>query len=328
MKYRRFGRTDLTVSEIGFGCARLGGVFGALTKDDMLRTLRTAFEQGITFYDTADMYCQGESEALLGQAFGANRQQVIIATKAGYCLPGRRRLASRLKPLLRPVVRRLGLKREQLPVGVRGTLAQDFSADYLLRAVEGSLRRLRTDYVDLFQLHSPPTAVLAEGAFLEPLEKLKAQGKIRHYGVSCETVEDARLCLQHAGIAGLQIRLSLLDQRPLDGLVQRCAEQGVGLIARECFGGGLLAKVEAPPSDSVTAETEEQAVTRRKVTAYQRLAESQGRSLPEMAVQFVLSQAPITVTLLGMRTDDHLAANLRYLAASPLSCAELQALRE
>ncbi len=327
MNYRPFGATDLTVSAGGFGCARLGGVFGASTKDDMLRTLRTALEQGITFFDTADMYCQGESEALLGQAFRPNRQQVIIATKAGYCLPGQGRLASRLKPLLRPVVRRLGLKREQLPSGVRGTLAQNFSPTYLLKAVEGSMRRLRTDYVDLFQLHSPPAAVLADGAFLAPLEKLKTQGKIRNYGVSCETVEDAWLCLRYPGISGLQIRLSLLDQRPLDGLVQQCVQQGIGLIARECFGGGLLAKAEASPNDGVPPETEAQATVRRRVAGYKRLAESQGRSLPELALQLVLKQEPITVTLLGMRTDDHLTGNLRYFAAAPLAPAELQALR-
>jgi aryl-alcohol dehydrogenase-like predicted oxidoreductase len=327
MNYRRFGTTDLKVSELGFGCARLGGVFGASTKDDMLRMLRSAHEQGITFFDTADMYCQGESEALLGQAFRANRQQVVIATKAGYCLPGQRRLASRLKPLLRPLVRQLGLKREQLPSGVRGTLTQDFSPDYLLKAVESSLRRLRTDYVDLFQLHSPPAAALADGAFLEPLEKLKTQGKIRNYGVSCETVEDGRLCLRYPSISGLQIRLSLLDQRPLDGLVQQGVEQRIGLIARECFGGGLLAKAEAPPNDGMLAESDEQTTVRRRVAGYKRLAESQGRSLPELALQFVLKQEPITVTLLGMRTDDHLTANMRYFAAAPLAQEELQALR-
>jgi aryl-alcohol dehydrogenase-like predicted oxidoreductase len=327
MNYRRFGTTELTVSEVGFGCARLGGVFGTLTKDDMLRTLRTAYERGITFYDTADMYCQGESEALLGQAFRANRQQVIIASKGGYCLPGQRRLAARLKPLLRPIVRRVGLQRAQLPAGLRGTLAQDFSPAYLLKAAEGSLRRLRTDYLDLYQLHSPSSAVLEDGSFLAPLEQLKAQGKIRYYGVSCESVEDARLCLRYAGISGLQIRLSVLDQRPLDGLVQQCVEQRVGLIARECFGGGLLAQPEAGPHEGIPRETDEQAAIRRRMAAYQRLADRQGRSLPELALQFVLSQEPITVTLLGMRTDEHLAANLRYLAAPALSPAELKELQ-
>jgi aryl-alcohol dehydrogenase-like predicted oxidoreductase len=327
MNYRRLGATDLTVSEVGFGCARLGGVFGTMTRDDMLRTLRAAFEQGITFYDTADMYCQGESEALLGQAFQTNRHQVIIATKAGYCLPGQRRLAARLKPLLRPIVRRVGLKRAQLPAGLRGTLAQDFSPDYLVKAVEASLRRLRTDYLDLFQLHSPPATVLEDGAFLAPLEKLKTQGKIRNVGVSCESVEDAQLCLQHPDVAALQIRLSLLDQRPLEGLVQQCAKQRVGLIARECFGGGLLAKSNGTPDEGPSLETGEQAATRRHMSVYQRLADRQGRSLPELALQFVLSQESITVALLGMRTDEHLAANLRYLAAPALSPVELQGLR-
>src|SRR5687767_14699906 len=111
MRYRRFGATDLMVSEAGFGCARLGGVFQGASKNDLLHTLRLAFEGGINFYDTADMYAQGESEALLGEAFHGRRTAVVIASKVGYTLPSQRRLVSRIKPLLRPVVRLLRLRR-------------------------------------------------------------------------------------------------------------------------------------------------------------------------------------------------------------------------
>jgi aryl-alcohol dehydrogenase-like predicted oxidoreductase len=166
MNYRSFGATKLTVSEVGFGCARLGGIFQDSTKADMLRTLHLAFDRGITFYDTADMYSQGESEILLGKAFHGRRDKVVIASKAGYCLPARRKMVARIKPLVRPIIQRAGLKRQHLPSGLRGALSQDFSAGYLLKAVDQSLKRLRTDYLDLYQLHSPPTSVLESGAFL------------------------------------------------------------------------------------------------------------------------------------------------------------------
>src|SRR5260221_14628991 len=117
----------------------------------------------MNFFDTADMYSQGESEMLLGRAFRRQRPQVIIASKAGYCLPAQRRVIARLKPFVRPLIKLLGIKRHRLPVAVRGSLAQDFSPTYLRRAVEGSLRRLRTDYLDLLQLHSPPADVVARG---------------------------------------------------------------------------------------------------------------------------------------------------------------------
>jgi len=327
MRYRNFGATGLVVSEIGFGCARLGGVFGGVAKDDMLNTLRSAFDHGITFFDTADMYTQGESEALLGEAFRGDREKVIIASKAGYCLPARRRAVARIKPLVRPVVQRLGIKRQHLPSTVRGSLSQDFSSPYLTAAVERSLKRLRTDYLDLYQLHSPPTAVLEKGDFIEPLEKLKRQGKIRFYGVSCETVEDGLLCLRYPGIASLQVRLNLFEQDAREELLSRAAARGVAAIARECFAGGLLASPLAKLAlEEFVSDAAERQKREREFLAYQRIASIQGRSLPQAALQFVLSIREVSVCLLGMRTGSHLSSNLQHLAAPSLSPEEERAL--
>lgn len=321
MRYKDFGRTDLKVSEIGFGTARLGGVFAqGNAKQEALAALRQAYEQGITFFDTADMYSQGESESLLGLAFRQQRDQVVIASKGGYCLPTKRRFVNRIKPFIRPLIRALGLKRENLPASVTGTISQDFSADYLIQAVENSLRRLKTDYIDLYQLHSPPAQVVASGEFLEPLEKLKRQGKIRYYGAALDTVDDALLCLQYPEISSLQFPFGLLDQAALDSLVVRATAQEVGLIARGAFGGGLL-------KPGLT-EAELQALTPKwpKIVAFQELAVANGRSLLEMALQFSLSIEPITVTLLGMRHPTHLQSNLQFWTASPLSTNEKQQL--
>src|SRR5271155_552184 len=183
MKFNEFGRTGMSVSEIGFGGSRIGGFFADKHGGKQaLNVLRTALDCGITFYDTADMYAQGESESLIGTAFRGRREQVIIATKGGYRLPAQRNLMKRIKPLVRPIVHALGLKRAKLPAGISGSLSQDFSPHYLTKALESSLKRLQTDYVDLYQLHSPGAPFLQSNAFgeaLQTLEKLRVQGKLR-----------------------------------------------------------------------------------------------------------------------------------------------------
>lgn len=327
MRYKRFGATDLTVSEIGFGCARLGGIFQSSTRADMVRTLHHAFDQGITFYDTADMYCQGESEKLLGEAFRGRRDKVIIASKVGYCLPTQRRVAARIKPLLRPVIQRLGLKRHYLPSGIRGSLSQDFSPGYITKAAEQSLKRLRTDYLDLYQLHSPPASTLESGEWLSALEKLKGQGKIRYYGVSCETTQDALRCLRYAGVSSLQVRLNLLDQSALDEVVPRAAAQGIAIIARECLAGNLLARpIDALNLEEMIPDEVERATRHSQIMSYHQIAEEHARSLTEMALQFLLNLDGISTTLLGMRTDAHLTSNMQHLAAPRLVEEERRAL--
>src|SRR5271163_4959782 len=140
MKYNEFGKTGMRVSEIGFGGSRIGGVFADRhSSKDALNVLRKALDFGITFYDTADMYAQGESESLIGTAFRGRREQVILATKGGYCLPAQRNIMKRIKPLVRPIVQAMGLKRAKLPSGMSGTLSQDFSPSYLTKALEASL---------------------------------------------------------------------------------------------------------------------------------------------------------------------------------------------
>src|ERR1700737_2525249 len=156
MKLNKFGTTGMTVSEIGFGGSRIGGVFADKhSSNEALNVLRKALDAGITFYDTADMYAQGESESLIGTAFRGRREQVILATKGGYCLPARRNMIKRIKPLVRPIVQALGLKRTKLPAGISGTLSQDFSPSHLTKALEESLKRLQTHYSVLYQFNSP-----------------------------------------------------------------------------------------------------------------------------------------------------------------------------
>jgi aryl-alcohol dehydrogenase-like predicted oxidoreductase len=322
------GATDLVVSEVGFGCARLGGFFGDLPRSDTIRTLRKALEAGITFFDTADMYGQGESEALLGEALRGQRHEVVLASKVGYRIPARRRLLAGIKPILRPLVRRSGLRRAQLPTTVRGTLTQDFSPHYVVAAVERSLQRLRTDYLDLYQLHSPPAAVLESGQAFLTLARLQEQGKIRHYGVSCASTGDALPCLAHGGAAAHQLRLSLHDQISLEAVVPRAAAQRVAVIARECLAGGLLARPTAPLGRAEPGAGEhERDRLQGELQGYERLAREHDRTLAETAVRFVLGVGSVSVALLGMRTEAHLAANLSSLETRALQATEMAALR-
>ena len=316
MRYRRFGSTALTVSEVGFGCARLGGFFQSAGRPEIVRLLRSALDRGVTFFDTSDMYTQGESEMLLGEAFGRDRDAVVIATKAGYVLPGRRRVASVLKPVLRPMIRSARLRTDQLPGRMRGSLSQDFSPSHLISAAERSLRRLRTDHIDVFQLHSPPPEVLTSGAFLDPLDLLQRQGKVRYYGVSCETTADALACLGHVQISCIQLRLNLLDQSALTVVVPQATERGLGVVARECYGGGPLARPMSTvrPAQTVAEERRREGQA-QELSGLERLAECHHDQLPQVALKFVLSQPGISVALLGMRTREQLESNLAHLAA-------------
>jgi aryl-alcohol dehydrogenase-like predicted oxidoreductase len=303
---RRFGRTDLNVSEFGLGCARIGGIFQR-DQADFLNLLSAALDGGINFFDTADMYSQGESEVLLGRAFRLRRDQIVIASKAGYVLPAQRRIVARFKPLVRPLIGLLGLGRHQLPSALRGSPAQDFSSAHLRRAVEGSLRRLGTDRLDLFQLHSPPASVVAKGEWVETLEGLKRAGKIRYYGISCDSVEAALAALGHPGVSSIQVAINLFERRAVDALLPYAREQGVAVIARECLANGLLAKdasaIDLGAYCQSPAETERKAA---QLDSYRQTAVESGCTLAQLALQFVSRLEGVSVLLVGVSRPQQL----------------------
>ena len=320
MRYRQFGKTGWRVSEIGFGGSRIGGLLaqdgGRATS---LRTLEAACDAGINFYDTADMYSQGESEILVGKAFRKKREKVFIATKGGYRLPGRTRLVQLIKPFAKPIVRAIGLRRSAVPAALSGTISQDFSPGYLRKAVEASLRRLQSDHIDLYQIHSPPREEIRGGRLQDALgllARLKAEGKIREYGIALDSVDDAAHCLGMEGIASLQMPFGLMDPEALDGMFHKVSERQYGIITRGCFGGGAL-KQSLTEADLRSIEPKWE-----RVLQIRRLVEQMQRSPLEAALQFSLCIERISVTILGMRTPQHLAANLQYYAAKPLSNEE------
>lgn len=320
MRYRQFGKTGWRVSEIGFGGARIGGLLdydrGGATS---LRTLDAAYDAGINFFDTADVYSQGESEVLVGKAFRKKRDKVFIATKGGYCLPKSKKLIQFVKPFAKPVVQALGLRRNAVSAALSSPLSQNFSPGYLRDAVEVSLRRLQSDHIDLYQLHSPPLEQLNGNRLqnaLELLARLKTEGKIREYGIALDSVYDAAPCLEMEGIASLQMPFGLMDLQALDGVFDKASERQFGIIARGCFGGGAL-KQSLTEADLRAVEPQW-----KRALQIRRLAEQMQRSSLEAALQFSLGIDCISVTILGMRTPQHLSANMHSYAARPLSDEE------
>ena len=227
MKYRALGRTGLIVSEIGFGAWGIGGRTVAHTSygdtDDVtsLSALARALDRGITFIDTSSAYGNGHSEELIGQAFQGRRDRVVIATKAGYDSWDR---------------------------------PPDFSAAAILRSAEGSLARLRTDYIDLFQLHNAPRDVLEDNDVREVLASLQNAGKIRSWGVSAKSPGEAIEALA-LGAPVIQANFNMMDVRAVtSGLLDDVARRQRGFIGRTplCFGflsGTIRRDTVFPPGD-------------------------------------------------------------------------------
>jgi aryl-alcohol dehydrogenase-like predicted oxidoreductase len=315
MRVRAFGSTTLRVSEIGLGCARIGGIFQQDPRgfDNLLAA---AYDAGIRFFDTADIYSQGESEKLVGKAFRSKRTEVVIATKAGYVLPARRQLIARIKPLVRPLIKAIGLRRDRLPAAVRGTVTQDFSPAYLKSALEASLKRLRTDYVDLLQLHSPPRSIIEQGHWLRALEDLKRAGKVRYFGLSCDTVDAAEAALRVSGASSLQVVVNLLEAKAVSTVLPDAHARGVAVIARECLANGLLVKEEHEIDlKSFCSSPEQEAERREHLSRLRREAKERGVTLARLALDHVLSTEGVAVALVGARSEQQLRGVLRGLAS-------------
>jgi aryl-alcohol dehydrogenase-like predicted oxidoreductase len=244
------------------------------------------------------------------------RRDVIIASKAGYILPARRMLVARLKPFLRPVIRILKLRRDRLPAAARGALAQDFSPAYLRRAVEGSLRRLRTDYLDVLQLHSPPVEVVERGDWEPALESLKRAGKIRHYGIAVDTIEAGLAALRYPGVSSIQFTLNLLEQRAVEGLLPKMRATGTALIAREVLANGLLAKKMSNVDLAAYCQSpEEQRLREQQLADYGRRAAERGTSVTRMALEYVSGVEGVSVALLGARSVEQLRGLLENVTS-------------
>ena len=205
MKTRRLGKTGYQVSEIGLGCWQLGGDFGPVGDETAKAILDTANAAGVSFWDTADVYGGGLSESRIGAH--AKAAGVHVATKLG----------------------RGG-----------GLFPDNYSKDGIRASLLGSAKRLGVATLDLAQIHCVPTAVLREGAIFRWMDELRAEGLMRHWGASVETIEEGMMCLEQPGCATLQIIFNLFRQDAAKELLPKAAAQDVGIIVRLPLASGLL----------------------------------------------------------------------------------------
>jgi aryl-alcohol dehydrogenase-like predicted oxidoreductase len=209
MHYRELGRTGWKISEIGFGAWAIGGDAWGRTDDaESLRSLHRAIDLGVNFIDTADVYGDGHSERLVARLRRERREEIIVATKAG----------RRLSP----------------------HVAEGFTRANLSAFVERSLTNLETDALDLLQLHCPPSAVYDMPEVFGILDDLVAEGKLRHYGVSVERVDEALRAARYPGVQSVQIIFNMFRLKPAEEFFPVAREKGIGILARVPLASGLL----------------------------------------------------------------------------------------
>lgn len=325
---RMLGATGLKISEIGCGCSSLGGVLDRDGEAEGLRTLQVAMDHGINFFDTADAYSMGRSEELLGQAVRGRRDQVVITTKGGSrftpawkSIVDSRSLLVPIRKVLRPFKRYFNL--------VRHTQKQyDYSPVHLRNALETSLKRLGTDYIDLYQLYNPTPPDLETGEFIESLEAFRQEGKIRFYGISCRSADDALLCLKYPGISAIQIVVSLADQEALGGIIDQIAAKGVGVIAREPLAQGFLTACAGSTLAEESSRSRAEIRSRKRRSKQFEFLVHSDRSLAQAAIQFALQVPGVSTVIPGMMTPEHLVENMGAFSAAPLSVDELRQIAE
>jgi aryl-alcohol dehydrogenase-like predicted oxidoreductase len=296
MHYRSLGNTGIKISEIGFGAWAIGGAteasgtplgWGRTNDDESLAAIRRARDLGVTFFDTADSYGFGRSESLLGIVLSRNRQNVVIATKVG-------------------VMR-----------SSDASLRKDFSREHIFHAVDGSLKRLRTDYIDLYQAHNPTLEELGREEIQEAMARLQEIGKIRYWGVSVSTVEEGVEIINRNWGNALQVLFNALNQEPARELFPLAKQKGYGIIARVPLASGLLTGKFRPNTTFATDDVRQNFLTSKRLEeATQRVDEMKSivggaaKSLAEAALQFVLAEDAVSTVIPGSRNVRQVETNV------------------
>lgn len=303
MKNRILGRTGLQISEIGFGGWAIGGTSYGPTDDRVsLRAIKYAADHGITFFDTADIYGDGRSEKLIGEAFKGIRDRFVIATKVGWDF-------------------------------YHGGTRKCFDPEYIRFAVCESLKRLQTDYIDLYQLHNPKLDQIKEGRFYPVLDELVKDGKIRFYGVSIHNVEEGEAVLGGGKADAIQLILNTMDQRAIPKLLPKAQDLKVGIIAREPLNCGMLtgkyseghqfAKIDHRrrwQADKIARDA-------KKLEEIKSILKDSRASLVQAALEFVLAQEEVSIVIPGAKTEEHVSEHLRASVSPQLSANQIQLLK-
>jgi aryl-alcohol dehydrogenase-like predicted oxidoreductase len=313
MNYRPLGRTGWKISDISFGAWAIGGSWGSVDDAESLAALRAAIECGVNFIDTADVYGMGRSERLIAQLKRESGAEIIVATKAG----------RRLSP----------------------HTAAGYTEKNIVAFIEDSLRNLATDCLDLVQLHCPPTDVYYQPELFGALDRLREAGKIRHYGVSVERVEEALKAIEFPNVQTVQIIFNCFRHRPADLFFQQAAQKRVGILARVPLASGML-------SGKLTRESQFAADDHRHfnrhgeafdvgetfsgvdygvaldaVEEIRRLLPA-GISMAQFALRWILMFSAVTCAIPGGKRPSQVAENCAASGLPPLSDRTMTAVRE
>lgn len=312
MQYRTLGSTGWDVSAIGFGAWAIGGSWGSVDDHESLQALETAVDAGVNFFDTADVYGDGRSETLLAQ-LSRDHDDIHVATKAG----------RRLDP----------------------HTADGYNRENLTAFVDRSLKNLDRDALDLVQLHCPPTEVYYRPEVFGVLDDLKAAGKIRHYGVSVEKVEEGLKAIEYPGVETVQIIFNMFRQRPAELFLPEAKRRNVGVLARVPLASGLLtgkytAEATFPEDDhrnfnrhgeafdrgetfaGVDLETGVQAV--RKLDSIR----PEGMTMAQFTLRWILSFEAVSCAIPGAKRPEQALENAQAADCPALSEDTMNAVRD
>jgi aryl-alcohol dehydrogenase-like predicted oxidoreductase len=306
MESRTLGRTGLKVPAIGFGAWAVGGnahgnSYGPTDDATSIAAVRRAAERGCTFFDTADVYGWGHSEDVLGESLEGVRDEVVLATKVGGDF-------------------------------YQGGVRMNFDPGYVAFALDRSLKRLRTDRIDLYQLHNPPMEMMGDPETYELLESLRAEHKIEHYGVSVHEPAEAILCIESGRPEVLQIPFSIFRQEWIDEVFPAARKANVGIIAREPLGNGFLTGAIRPDATFPPGDIRHHwppSMIKGRALASQKLAflTRPDRTLAQASLRFVLAFPEVSVTIPGAKTPAQVDENLGAAAAPALSRDEIERVR-
>lgn len=287
MQYQKLGKSELQISKIGFGCMSLKP-----DQKDFNNIIDAAIDQGINYFDTADLYDKGLNETLLGKAFKGKRDKVIIATKAG----------------------------NQWRADGSGW---DWNPrkEYILKCADESLKRLQIDCIDLYQSHGGTMEDNIDET-IDAYETLVQQGKIRYYGLSSIRPNVIREFIKKSNIISVMTQYSLLDRRPEESTLQLLHQHNIGVLIRGSVASGLLIN---KPAKTYLSYSEPQVAEIAKTI---KSLSTNERNAAQVAIQYVLSNAAVTSAIVGIRTMEQLADAVKAIESAALSKEEMNLLKE
>ena len=305
MKYRTLGKTDLQVSEIGFGCWAIGGyAYGPVDDKDSILALETALDRGVNFFDTADTYGEGHSEEILSRVIKKRKQDNwIIATKVGHDF-------------------------------YHGKIKKNFEPEYIRFACEQSLKRLGVETIDIYQLHNPSLDIIRKGVALKTLAELKQEGKIRHIGVSVFGEDVALACLRDSRVETLQVLFNLIDQSMSFRIFPEAKQKKIGIIVREPLACGLLADKYTVNSTFQKDDhrngwgKEYLKLELKKTGRIKNILATKRLTLPQAALEYVLEYDSVSTVIPGCKTRQQVLENVRASEEPLLRSQEASLLRD